>query len=58
MEHHLWIQAKQLMIDLTPLGVVLGSISLANVHHAFSIIAIIISTGYTIFKIRKDFFSK
>lgn len=41
-----------------PLGAVLGSISLVNIHHVVSIIAITISIAYTVLKIRKDFFKK
>lgn len=52
------IHIKQLIIDLMPLGAVIGSVSLANIHHAVSIVAIGISMVYTIFKIRKDFFKK
>lgn len=52
------IHIKQLIIDLMPLGAVIGSISLVNIHHAVSIIAITISIAYTVLKIRKDFFKK
>ncbi len=52
------LEIKQLLIDLSPLGAVLGSVSLVNIHHAVSIGAILLSAVYTIFKIRKDFFKK
>lgn len=51
-------ETGKLLTALAPLGAAIGGVSLVGIHEIVSIVVLCLTGVYTIFKIKKDFFTK